>query len=148
MTGLSAGDVVTSGIAVDDTLKVAAVVTLLTTVELSVEEAVELVATEVKFTFGDSVVVVVEGFFVVVLVVVVDGGKVDDRMDAGFGVVVVVDVVVVFDVAFVDVDVAFVAVVVEGGGFVVGDCVVVTSVEGETLGNRTHPSGVVRGCHS
>lgn len=97
-------------------------------------------AEEVRFETGELVVVFV------VVAVVDDGGNVDDDgADEGFvgafvvvfgGVVVVVDVIVAF-VVVVD------AVVELDGGCVDGE-----AVEGGTLGSSTHPSGVVKGCHS
>lgn len=95
MTGLSADDVVTSGTAVDETFKLASVVAFATTVELSVEEATGLVATEVKLTFGAIVEVVV----VVVVVVVEEGVGV---VDEDFIAVVVVVALVVVDTFAVD----------------------------------------------
>lgn len=127
---MSAGDAVTSGTTVEDAFRVLSVVVALkaTVVVPSVELTDELVVTDVIFSFGEDVVVTDEGF--VVVVVVVDC----EEITIGLDVVVVVDVVFVVDG-------------LEIGRFVVvGGCVEdEAAVDGETLGNRTHSSGVVKG---
>lgn len=147
MTGLSIDGVVTSGIAVDDTFKMLSVVALLTIVEFPTEEVVGVVTAEVKFTCGvvdeeGSIAVVLD--VVVVVTIVVDDGNDDKEMVIGL----VVDIVVVVVVVAALVVVAGVVELVDTAGFVVDACVDVETVVGATLGNKTHPSGVVSGCHS
>lgn len=139
-TDASDDAVVTSGAIVEETFPPTPVVTLPINAELSVDEGIgELDAADVDtFTLGGDVVVTTEDEakeeeevidVVVLVVVVVEEAKIEEVV-GGFGVVVVVVVVVAFVV-----DEA-----VEMGCFVVVDG---ETVDGGTLGSKTHSSGVV-----